>query len=547
MLDCSPYRLVTVLVCGSLAGCLLAEPAIAAEPLHARIDKLVNAQAGTAVGRTATDAEFLRRVYLDLAGRIPSRSEAVAFLANEAPAKREQVIDQLLNSKEYPRRMAQLFHVMLMERMGDHEEWDKYLRSCFAANKPWDQIARQIANPNAEDEATRGSAFFITKRLEKYGQNPVDYPGLVRDVGRMFLGVDVQCAQCHDHLFVDDYKQVDYQGLFAFVGQTMIRTDLKFPAVAEKLVAKPVEFKSVFMMEDRLTGPRLPFGSEIEVPVFAKGEEYELPPDRKTRFPGRPKFSPLQMLSQQLPEHPLFRKNIANRLWWAMLGRGLVFPLDLHHSDNPASHPELLALLGDELAAHEYDLKWLIRELVLTETYQRASLFPEPGNDEIAESTYQIALEKALSAEQLLDSMLQAVGNGKVVLFDQQDEKLSELRERFAKAFANPPREPEIGHQPSVKAALFLLNDDVLLGWLEPKDGNLVERLVNSNDPSQVAEELYLSVLSRRPNAEEVEEVSSYLASQTAAHNRSEEDVRATACGDLAWALLASAEFGVNH
>jgi hypothetical protein len=535
----SPSRLTSFLVFASIAGWLLIEPTVAAEPLHARIDQLIESQADGAVGGTATDGEFLRRVYLDISGRIPSRTEAAEFLSNSAPAKRQHVIDQLLDSEEYSGRLADLFHVMLMERMGDHEEWNKYLRSAFATNQPWNQIARQIADPNADDEATRGSAFFITKRLEKYGQNPVDYPGLVRDVGRMFLGVDVQCAQCHDHLFVDDYKQVDYQGLFAFVGQTMIRTDVQFPAVAEKPLAKPVEFKSVFLMEDRQTGPRLPFGSEIEVPVFAKGEEYQVPPDRKTRFAGTPKFRPLQLLSEQLPEHPLFRKNIANRLWWMMMGRGLVFPLDLHHSDNPPSHPELLSMLGDDLAGHEYDLRWLIRELALSKTYQRASLLPDLAAAEIAESTYQIALEKPLSAEQLLGSMLQAVSDGKTVSLDHEDEQLAVLRERFTKAFANPPREPEVGHNPSVKAALFLLNDDVVLGWLQPKDGNLIDRLVKVTDAALVADELYLCVLTRRPTAEEVEEVSSYLASHASD--------QATACGDLAWALLASAEFGVNH
>lgn len=522
-----------------LLGCAALLPLCSAEDLHIAIDELVAAKAKGEIAPTAADGEFLRRVYLDLAGRIPSRDEAVQFLADQTEEKREQLVDQLLGGDEYPRRMAELLHVILMERMGDHEEWNKYLHDSLAANKPWDQIVREIANPNSDDEATRGAAFFMTKRLEKYGQNPVDYPGLVRDVGRMFLGVDVQCAQCHDHLFVSDYEQVDYQGLFAFVGQTMIRTDVKFPAVAERLVAKPTEFKSVFVMEDLQTGPRLPFGKEVEVPVFAKGEEYKEPPDRKTKFPGIPKFSPLRVLSEQLPEHPLFAKNIANRIWWVIMGRGLVSPLDLHHSDNPPSHPELLDLLGDELIAHEYDLRWLMRELASSKTYQRASELPTTATAEISETTYQVAIEKPMSSEQLLRSMLQAVGDGKVASINLADEKLSDLNSRFTKAFANPPREPEIGHNPSVKAALFLLNDAVVLDWLKPADGNLVDRLVIDDHASQVAEELYLSVLTRYPSDEEIDEVTSYLASNS--------DNRAAACADLAWSLLASVEFCVNH
>ncbi len=528
-----------VVLLSLLFGCLALPPLRAADDVHVAIDAFVDAKIEGAVADQTTDSEFLRRLYLDLAGRIPSRDELARFLANKTDGKRERVIDELLDGDEYPRRMAELFQVMLMERLGEHAAWNKYLHDSFAANKPWDQFVREIANPNAADEATRGAAYFITKRLEKYGQNPVDYPGLVRDIGRMFLGVDVKCAQCHDHLFVDDYEQIDYQGLFAFVGQTMIRTDVKFPAVAEKLVAKPTEFKSVFEMEDRSVGPRLPFSKEIEVPIFPKGEEYEIAPDRKTRFPGVPKFSPLKVLSEQLPEHPLFRKNIANRLWWVLMGRGLVFPLDLHHSDNPPSHPELLTTLGDELAKHAYDLRWLVHELVLSETYQRASKLPDRADDKIAESSYQAAWEKPMSAEQLLRSMLQAVGDGNVVSVDLADESYAELQTRFTKAFANPPREPEVGHSPSVKAALFLLNDDEVLDWLTPRDGNLVDRLVRTNDVAKVADELYRSVLTRRPNAEEVQEVSRYLASNA--------DDRAAACGDLAWSLLASVEFCVNH
>jgi len=512
--------------------------------LHEQVDALIAAQAGGPLAAQSSDEEFVRRIYLDLAGRIPSVDEARAFFDSTAGDKREQLVDHLLASDEYPRRMSALFNVMLMERLGEHEEWTSFLETSFAANKPWDQLAREIAHPDAAQEATRGAAFFISKRLEKYGQNPTDYPGLVRDVGRMFLGVDVQCAQCHDHLFVDDYKQVDYQGLFAFVGQTFIRRDVSFPAVGENLVTKKVDFKSVFVMEPRQTGPRLPGGQEIEIPVFPKGEEYAAPPDKKTRTPGVPKFSPLRALSEQLVEHPLFRRNIANRLWWAMMGTGLVYPLDLHHSDNPPTHPELLQLLGDELAAHKYDMRWFVRELVLSETYQRSSLRPAT-REPISPSSYRVALEKPLSAEQLLRAMLQATGNIALDVVPSEKKEpanttdIADLRARFVKAFANPPREPEVEVNPTVKAALFLLNDEVVLSWLAPQAGNLAERLIPLDNNDRLAEELYLSVLTRFPSDEETQELTEFL--------QSHDDNRQRAVGELMWALLASTEFCVNH
>src|SRR5262249_15124568 len=140
-----------------------------------------------------------------------------------------------------------------------------------------------------------------------------------------------------------------------------------------------VAFSSVFKKAPKETGPRIPGGAEIEVPPLKKGEEFVKPPDPKTQFPGVLRFSPLGRLAEQLPtaENQAFTRNIVNRLWFVMLGRGLVYPLDLHHSGNPPSYPELLDLLAREFAAHKFDIKWLLRELALSQTYQRSSLLPQ--------------------------------------------------------------------------------------------------------------------------------------------------------------------------
>ncbi len=521
---------------------------LADEPLHARIDQLTEAAAGTSVAPVADDAEFLRRVFLDFVGRVPSVEEARTFLNDATAEKRAALIDRLLASPEFPRRMREAFHVQLMERAGEHEEWTRFLEQSFAANKPWDQLVREILNPNADDEATRGAAYFLTKRLENYGQQPVDLPGLTRDVGRLFLGVDLQCAQCHDHLFIDDYKQVDFQGLHTFVSHTTIRQDVKFPAVAEKLVAKKTEFMSVFVKEAKATGPRLPFGTEVDVPTFAKGEEFAVAPDAKAKTPGKPKFSPLAILAEQLPtaSNSQFARNIVNRLWWQMLGRGLVHPLDLHHAKNPASHPAVLDLLATEFVSRKFDIKWLLRELALTRTYQRSSLLPGGLEREPLPDRYVVAIEKPLSTEQLLWSILQATGElpkyqpkvdaaGK----PQPNLPLDDLKKRFVAAFANPPREPEGDFAPSVKAALFLSNDAKVLELLKPRDGNLAEQLVKETDSAKLAERLYLAILTRLPSPEEVADVAKYLAAHA--------DDRAKAAGQLIWALIASTEFCVNH
>src|SRR5688500_12021581 len=191
-----PSRLALLLLIAAAAS------GSAAEPLHAAIDRHIAAGAnGATLSPPADDAEFLRRVTLDLAGRIPTADEARAFLADRSPDRRAKRIDQLLAGPEYAARMSDLFHVWLMERQGDHPDWAAWLQSAFETNKPWDRMAREMLRAAAADPKARGASFFLAKRLENYGQNPVDYPGLTRDVGRLFLGKNLQCAECHDHLF----------------------------------------------------------------------------------------------------------------------------------------------------------------------------------------------------------------------------------------------------------------------------------------------------------------------------------------------------------
>jgi hypothetical protein len=510
-----------------------------AESLHGHIDALIAAKAGDRpASATADDAEFLRRIYLDLAGRIPSAREARAFLADRTPDRRSRLIDALLKGAEYPRRMQELFHAMLMERRGDHAEWTKYLRKSFATNKPWNQMAREILRAAPGDEATRGAAFFYAKRLEHYGENPIDYPGLTRDVGRLFLGRDLRCAQCHDHLFVNEYKQHDFQGLFAFFQNTYLH-DPSYPTVGEKPMVQKRAFMSVFKKVKRETGPRIPNLREFDVPRFAKGQEYIRPPDAKTKSPGLPRFSPLERLAEQLPaaDNPAFVRNIVNRMWFVMMGRGLVHPLDLHHADNPPSHPELLDLLAREFIAHNFDMKWLLRELALSTTYQRSSVLPE-GQQVSPSDRFLTAIEKRLSAEQWMWSMLEATGERSRVTEAKGTEGLEAVRAKFVKAFANPAGEPEDEFAPSLKATLFLLNDPTIQGWLTPHAGNLVDRLAKL-PPAEVAEELYLCVLTRLPTEEERGEVAKHLSGGAGR--------RQAVVSQLAWALLASTEFCVNH
>ncbi len=547
----------------------LGSPARAAEPeplpaeqLARRIDELL-LPAAAAGGRAGVcdDAAFVRRVHLDFAGRIPSVAETTRFLADDSPDKRRRLVDTLLAGPEYPARMRDLFHAMLMERRGDHPEWSRFLEASFRRNKPWDRLVREILDPDPADEEIRGAAFFHTRRLEKVGQQETDHPGLTRDVGRMFLGIDLQCAQCHNHLQIAAYKQADFQGLFVAYRNAFIRGDVKFPAVGEKLLTDKLEFSSVFDPTSRSTAPRVPGRAEVEIVRFEKDQEWLVPPDKKTSFPGTPRFRPLAAIAAELPraENDAFVANIANRLWFVMLGRGLVEPLDQIHVGNPPSHPDVLALLCEEMRARRFDVRETLRAIALTDAYQRGSTLT--GDEAAAEvAPYARASERRLSAEQLFQSMLvacgprEAVPRGDVgaeppaaagepppesVADKDARERLDRARGAFVKAFANVPQDPEIEFAPSLRSALFLLNDPVIEELLAPRPGHLLDRLAKAAAEAELAEELFLAVFSRRPTDDEVRAVAEALAR--------EPDRRAAALANVVWAMLASTEFCLNH
>lgn len=347
-----------------------------APPLHVRIDQHI---ARTHLGTPAPiagDAEFLRRITLSLTGTIPTAAETRAFLDDAAPDKRAVLIDRLLGSLRYPRQMAYVFDVMLMERRADKyvpaAQWHEYLRSSFAANKPLDQLYREILTADGTDPALRPAAKFILDREAE--------PNLVtRDLGRMVFGRDLQCAQCHDHPIISEYYQTEYHGLMAFVNRTSLFTNDKEKKtyLADKAEGE-APYQSVFDADAKGTArPTVPFGKPLAEPLFAPGTEYEVAPAKDVR--SVPKFSRrLQLADAALVEQNVsFRRNVVNRLWAHMMGRGLVDPVDLHHGDNPPSHPELLALLADEFAAMKYDVRALLKELALTQTYQRGLKLPD--------------------------------------------------------------------------------------------------------------------------------------------------------------------------
>ena len=515
--------------------------ATAAEPLHARIDRFITAgQTGDEkqVSPQANDAEFLRRVYLDLAGTIPTPDEVKTFLADSDAKKREKLIDKLLASPGYARRMAQFFDVVLMERRRDAKvpraAWEDYLKAAFTENRPYDVFTRELLSADGVDPKTRPAAkFYLDRDFE---------PNLVtKDIARVFLGRNLQCAQCHDHPLIDAYKQSEYFGILAFLNRTSLfpnATDAK-AVLAEKADGE-VNFVSVFdkAKKQNTTLPRVMAGKSFDEPKLEKGKEYKVAPAKDVR--PVPAYSRREQLAAAMTsaDNPVFARAGANRLWALMLGRGIVNPVDLDHAANPPSHPELLDLLAKEFASHKFDVKWLLREIALSQTYQRSSELPS-GVSEPAADRYLVAVLKPLSAEQLAYASAQAMGAvQKDAAMTTPASNAAGVLPAFRNMFGGQPGQPDTGATTNLDQTLFLKFGGTVRGMISPRGGSLTDRLTKLSDANALADELFVSVFSRLPTADEKRDVAEALKAGPD---------RVTAIQELVWALLASAEFRFNH
>ncbi len=544
--------------------------AVAEEPLHVRIDRAIaEPLAGQPVAERCNDETFVRRIYLDLAGRIPSIDEVKQFLQDSSENKREALIDRLLDSPEYARRMQYVFDVMWMERRAGTAvpaaDWEQYLYRSFAENKPLNELAREILA--ADGIENRPAARFY---LDRGGDTDI----LTRDVGRLFFGMDLQCSQCHDHPVIGDYHQSLYYGIYAFLNRSFVFTDAqtKTAYFAEKGEGE-VAYTSVFdpSVDEKDFKPRLPGGEIIKEPEFDKGEAYLVAPAKDIR--PIPKFSRRRQLAEQATNgtYHRFNRNMANRLWYVMMGRGLVHPPDLDHADNPPSHPQLLDLLAEELAAHGFDAKYLLRELALTEAYQRSSLIPEGMTPEqAAPERYAVGPLRPLSPEQLAFSLLEATGiaqaqraaqtakiNGDPRLSDifEGNPKYERLRAElietgvnvalkgnvgpFVTLFGGSAGEPEQDFQATIHQALFFNNAGQLNRWVTARPGGLTDRVRNHTDPQAAVEELYLAVFSRMPDEAERREAIEYMMRDP--------ETKLDSIQQMVWALLTSSEFRFSH
>jgi hypothetical protein len=365
---------------------LLLRASIADEPppLSDRIDQVVATGYRGPEIPLAGDLEFLRRVSLDLIGRGPTIEEVNAYRSQleqrpgESRAIRREVIDDLLELDEFSRQYARVLDVMFTERREKIGvlEFREFIRQWLADKKPLNELCLEILAADGTGEKWRPAASFFLNR-------DADPNLMTRDVGRIFFGRDVQCAQCHDHPLVADYEQSEYFGILSFVNRTYLFTDEargKMPLLGEKADGQ-LEFASVFE-PDRGKSPAQPvlpvdLAVDAEPMIVNDADAYLVPPEKDRR--AVPRYSRRQQLAV-LATHPAnqsFNRNLANRLWANLMGTGIVHPVDMHHAGNPPASAALLRLLADELVACRYDLREIMRQIARSKTYQRSLIAPQ--------------------------------------------------------------------------------------------------------------------------------------------------------------------------
>jgi len=484
---------------------------VAARTIDAEINKALAADSIKA-SPLADDAEFLRRVYLDLTGIVPTAEQAQAFLTSTESNKRAKLIDELLASPRYAKFWAENWANLTIptdsnNRRLDTSSYESWLADHFSKNTPLDSLVYDLLTSTGEMDKNGAVSYFIANASpDKMTDN----------VTQTFLGVKLQCAQCHNHPFVE-WKQDQYWGMAAFFMK--VRTNGNPNQAAKKGITLAV-------MEGAAgRKPQLPESAKIVPATFLQGEA----PKLDAQDPYRP------VLAKWITstKNEFFAKAMVNRLWFQMFGRGLVNPVDDMHEGHPATHPELLAQLTEQFKASGFDMKFLLRAIANSDTYQRTSR-AQDGN-EIDTELYSHAFMRVLSAEQLYDSLELVLGRerggreGKRP--QQQVRNAGTPRQAFVKFFRTVENPDPLDYQAGIPQALRLMNSPQANG------AAVVNELQNAS-PEEAVQKLYLTVLSRRATDAEVQRMTQFASQQASPR---------AAYGDMLWALVNSSEFALNH
>jgi hypothetical protein len=499
-------------------------------PEHNYIDRHVFAklrQMSILPSELCTDAEFVRRAYLDACGRLPTAAEARAFLADSRADRRARLVDHLVTLPEFADFWALKWADVLrssrktIQLKGSHA-FQLWLRDRIATNTPVDVMVREL----------------LTATGNTYSNPPANYYRIAKDpqslaeaTAQLFLGVRMQCAKCHNHPF-ERWTQDDYYG---------------FAAVFARVKTKP----------DPELGPKPPpNAAAAEVVMLARDGEVAQPRTGKAMPPTLPGTGAVDVKPGQDrravfadwltdPANPFFARSVANRVWFHLMGRGIVDPVDDFRDSNPASNDELLDALARNFAEHGYDLRLLVTTIMKSRTYQ---LSAEPNDTNRDDGKYfSHAVTKLLTAEQLLDALCDVTGvpekfaglpagTRAVQLPD------GEVNHPFLKTFGQPARELacecERESDGNLAQALQLINGPTVNEKVRSPNNRLTPLLASKKSDQEILEELYFTALARPPEADEISVALAHVAKV---------DDRRKAWEDVLWAIINTREFLFRH
>ena len=491
----------------------------------------------------ADDATLLRRTMLDLAGRIPHALERDWFLSLPEADRRRMLVDRLMQSPDFDFHHRNWLDESLLPNQPYNDEFRNYLLTAVQGRHSWDTIFRELMKAGVAEGPEKGAAQFLKSRVRELDD-------LTNDTAILFFGVNISCAKCHDHPLVTDWKQDHFYGMQAFFQRTY--QTRKVSALAERpfgevkfTTTSGEEKKAAFMF---LTGDQV----TDRTPEFPAEERKSLE-ERIRKLEQEdveaeivvPEFRPRDELVEVAlrdSKDRFFARNIVNRVWARLLGTGLVDPLDQMHSGNPPSHPELLAWLANDLVSHGYDLRRLIQGIVLSEAYARSSEWAQPS-EQPAANLFAVAKTRPLTPRQLAASLHVSVRNPEqwpaIDATDEWIKRRTDL-ENQANGWVREFEQPGDNFQVAVDEALFFSNSQRIQNeMLRDSDDRLLGALRKGENQNQAIEVLWLTVLGRVPQVDEITSANNWLDRIPDKKNESRTQ--------LLWALLAGPEFRFNH
>ena len=466
-----------------------------------------------------TDDEFLRRVTLDLTGRLPSADEAKALIADVAnPNRRAVIVDRLLDSYEFASFWALKWGDVLrsnskkLKTAGVHK-FREWIYESVRSDKPLDQFARELLTANGSVFENPPANFWRASR------DPLD---ATETTAQLFLGVRIQCAKCHNHPF-ERWTQDNYYGIAA-----------AFARVGRKNSADADEEVIFTQAGGEVTQPRT--NKQMKVHLLLKGDiDVPADQDRRTVFAA--------WLTS--PENPFFAKSITNRIWGHLMGRGIVEPVDDFRDSNPPSNARLIDELSKQFVSNGFSQKWAVRTICNSRTYQLSSRKNGFNKDDEIYSSH--ANTRLLSAEQLLDGICAVTSVPEQFPGVPLGTRACELADPptdhyFLKVFGQPQREMacqcERSSESNLSQALQMINGPVVHNKLRADNGRIATMIKDMKPDEEIIASLYLAALARTPAAEEMTASKTHIAAQTD---------RRQALEDVGWAILNSKEFLFQH